>query len=165
MTDSANTFQTADLCDEHGATVRVAQPVFKSYGGRTRFYGAIATMRVFEDNVAVKQRLATPGAGRVLVVDGGGSLNCALVGDILAGLAVDNGWTGIIVNGCIRDSAAISRMAVGVLALAATPRRCDKRGGGTGDVAVTFAGLTFTPGEYVYADEDGVVVSSKALLA
>jgi regulator of ribonuclease activity A len=158
------TFQTADLCDAHSAAA-VAQPVFKSYGGRARFHGPIATMQVFEDNVIVKQRLATPGAGRVLVVDGGGSLNCALVGDILAGLAVDNAWAGIIVNGCIRDSAAIGRMQVGILALATSPRRCDKRGGGTSDVPVAFAGVTFTPGEHLYADEDGVVVSAKPLVA
>jgi regulator of ribonuclease activity A len=158
-------FQTADLCDGHGATVRVAQPILKSYGGRARFCGVIATMQVFEDNVVIKERLATPGAGRVLVVDGAGSLNCALVGDVLAGLAVENGWTGIIVNGCIRDCAAIGRLAVGVLALATSPRRCEKRGGGTSDVALTFAGVTFTPGEYLYADEDGIVVSAGPLLA
>jgi regulator of ribonuclease activity A len=159
------TFQTADLCDEHGAAARVLQPLFTAYGARARFHGPIATMQVFEDNVAVKQRLATPGAGRVLVVDGGGSLNCALVGDILAGLAVDNAWAGIIVNGCIRDSVAINRMPVGVRALGTSPRRCEKRGGGVSDVAVSFAGVTFAPGDYLYADEDGIVVSAKALLA
>lgn len=158
------TFQTADLCDAHRGDVRVAQAIFKSYGGRTRFCGPIATMQVQEDNVIVKQRLATPGNDRVLVVDGGGSLNCALVGDILAGLAVDNGWAGIVVNGCVRDSAALGRMPVGVFALGTCPRRCDRGGGGRSDISVTFANVTFVPGEYLYADEDGLIVSTGSIL-
>jgi regulator of ribonuclease activity A len=164
MNQSHASFQTADFCDAHRSSVRVAQSVFRSFGGHSRFYGPIATMQVLEDNVIVKQRLSTRGNGQVLVVDGGGSLNCALVGDILAGLAVDNGWAGIVVNGCIRDSAAVSRMPVGIFALGTCPRRCDRGGGGRSDISVTFAGVTFVPGEYLYADEDGLVVSAAALL-
>ena len=157
-------FQTADLCDAHSGSVRVAHSILKSFGGRTRFYGPIATLQVLEDNVIVKQRLTTRGNGRVLVVDGGGALNCALVGDILAGLAVDNGWAGIVINGCIRDSVAVSRMSVGVFALGTSPRRCERGGSGLSDIPVSFAGVAFTPGEYLYADEDGLMVCAEALL-
>lgn len=157
-------FQTADLCDAHRGSVRVAHSNFKSFGGRTRFYGPIATLQVLEDNVIVKQRLTTRGNGRVLVVDGGGALNCALVGDILAGLAVDNGWAGIVINGCIRDSVAVSGMPLGVFALGTSPRRCERGDGGLSDIPVSFAGVTFKPGEYVYADQDGLIVSAEALL-
>lgn len=134
--------------------------MFRDFGGQTTFFGPIATVKVHEDNALVRQALEEPGRGRVLVVDGGGSLRCALVGDRLAALALDNGWTGIIVNGCIRDSAAIAEIAVGVKALATHPQKSIKRGEGVRDLAVTFAGVTFTPGQVVYADADGVVIPS-----
>ena len=157
-------FQTADLCDTHGANVHVVQPMFRSLGGKKAFHGAIATLKVFEDNSLVRSTLETPGNDRVLVVDGGGSTRCALVGDQLGVLAVDNGWAGIIVYGCIRDSRVIGTMDLGVFALGTHPRKSVKKNVGDSDVPVTFGGVTFTPGEHVYADEDGVIVSTAALL-
>jgi regulator of ribonuclease activity A len=150
---------TADLCDQYGANLQVAQPLLHSYGGAASFCGPIATVKVNEDNTSVRLRLQEPGMGRILVVDGGGSLACALVGDQLGHLARNNGWAGIVVNGCIRDSAALAAMDVGVMALAAMPRKSEKRGPGEHDVPVAFAGVTFTPGHYLYADGDGVIVA------
>lgn len=154
---------TADLCDQYGASLQVAQPLLHNYGGAASFCGPIATVKVNEDNTSVRLRLQEPGLGRVLVVDGGGSLACALVGDQLGSLARSNGWAGIVVNGCIRDRAALGAMDVGVLALAAMPRKSEKRGPGEHDVAVTFGGVTFTPGHYLYADADGIVVAPSPL--
>jgi regulator of ribonuclease activity A len=149
---------TADLCDQDDEA-RVAEPMFRDFGKRIAFSGPIATVKVFEDNVLVRQELEEEGRGRVLVVDGGGSKRCALLGDRLAGLARDNGWAGVIVYGCIRDSAEIAEIDVGVKALATHPRKSIKRGEGVRDVAVTFAGVTFSPGEIVHADADGIVVT------
>ncbi|MBU0752827.1 MAG: ribonuclease E activity regulator RraA [Gammaproteobacteria bacterium] len=159
---------TADLCDGHEAlledgSLRVVDPMFSSFGGRAAFHGPIATLRLFEDNGLVRTALETPGAGRVLVIDGGGSLRRALVGDQLAALAVKNGWAGIVVNGCIRDSRAIGEMDVGVLALDTHPRKTVKRNQGEADVAVSFGGVTLRPGEWLFADEDGVLVSATPL--
>lgn len=150
---------TADLCDQYGASLQVAQPILRSYGGTLAFSGPIATVKVNEDNTSVRLRLQEPGMGRVLVVDGGGSLACALVGDQLGSLARGNGWAGIVVNGCVRDSAALATMDVGVMALATMPRKSEKRGPGEHDIVVTFAGVTFSPGHYLYADGDGIVVA------
>ncbi len=158
------TYATSDLCDAHEGQVRVAAPIFRSFGGRTAFHGPIATLKLFEDNGLVRQMLATPGEGRVLVIDGGGSLRCALLGDQLAQLAVDNGWSGVVVWGCIRDSAAIARMDLGVLALATHPRKTEKKNLGECDVPVSFAGIDFRPGEWLYADADGLIVAAKRLL-
>ncbi|MDI6749139.1 MAG: ribonuclease E activity regulator RraA [Rhodocyclaceae bacterium] len=158
------TYATSDLCDAHEGQVRVAAPIFRSFGGRTAFHGPIATLKLFEDNGLVRQMLATPGEGRVLVIDGGGSLRCALLGDQLAQLAVDNGWSGVVVWGCIRDSAAIARMDLGVLALATHPRKTEKKNLGERDVPVSFAGIDFRPGEWLYADADGLIVAAKRLL-
>lgn len=155
--------KTADLYDNHAHIVYVAEPFFRDFGGRRAFHGPIATVQVFEDNVLVRAALETAGNGRILVVDGGGSLRCALVGDVLAQLAIDNGWTGIIVNGCIRDAAEIAQMPLGVKALAATPRKSMKKGAGQTAVPVTFAGVTFTPDHYLYADADGILVSAQKL--
>ena len=154
---------TADLCDAYSAEVRVAAPLLRDYGGSVVFKGPISTVRVFEDNVLVRAALEEPGAGRVLVVDGGGSLRCALVGDLLAALAQRNGWSGLIVHGCIRDVATVARLPIGVKALAANPLRSAKLGSGVRDEPVTFAGITFAPGEYLYADADGIVVAGRAL--
>jgi regulator of ribonuclease activity A len=143
----------------------VAEPLLRDYGGNTSFYGSLATVKVFEDNVLVREALETAGQGRVLVVDGGGSTRCALVGDRLAQLAYENGWTGIIVDGCIRDSDEISRIPIGVKARHAVPKKSAKRGAGERDVPVRFAGLTFTPGDYLYADPDGIIVAERDLLA
>jgi regulator of ribonuclease activity A len=158
-------FKTADLCDQFEQSVGVAEPLFRDYGETTSFYGEIATVKVFEDNVLVRDALETEGRGRVLVVDGGGSTRCALVGDRLAQLAYENGWTGIIVDGCIRDSDEISRTLVGVKARHAVPKKSAKEGVGERDVPVRFAGLTFTPGHYLYADPDGIIVADQDLLA
>jgi len=156
-------YQTADLCDENPDLVKVADPLFKSFGKKTSFGGQIVTLKVHEDNVLVRDALGETGAGKVLVVDGGGSLRCALVGDLLAKLAIDNHWAGIVVYGCIRDSATINQMDVGVKALNTHPLKSVKRGRGDKDMPVTFAGITFFPGHYLYADEDGVIVSEKSL--
>ena len=158
---------TADLCDQYsaqyGASLQVAEPLLRSYGGALAFWGPIATVKVNEDNTSVRLRLQEPGMGRVLVVDGGGSLACALVGDQLGSLARGNGWAGIVVNGCIRDSAALAAMDVGVMALATMPRKSEKRSPGEHDVVVSFAGVTFTPGYFLYADGDGIIVASGPL--
>ena len=156
---------TADLCDqfpgdEKGATLQVAQPLLRSYGGASAFCGPIATVQVQDDNTSVRLRLQEAGNGRVLVVDGAGSLACALLGDQLALLAVSNDWSGVVVHGCIRDSAAIGEMKLGVLALTTLPRKSEKRGPGLHDVAVHFVGITFAPGHYLYADADGILVSA-----
>ena len=156
---------TAELCDEFGEDARVAEPVFRDYGGASSFGGPVATVRVFEDNVLVREALEEDGRGRVLVVDGGGSTRCALVGGNLAALAHENGWAGIVVNGCIRDSAEISFVPVGVKALNASPRKSAKEGAGERDAPVGFAGVELSPGEYLYADEDGIVVADRDLLA
>lgn len=156
--------QTADLCDAHEGKLRVVSPMFRSYGGRPAFGGEIATLKVFEDNSLVRSALEGPGKGRVLVIDGGASMRCALVGDQLALLGVKNGWTGVIVYGCIRDSKAIGDMDIGVFALGTHPQKSIKKGVGDRDLPVTFGGVTFVPGQFVYADEDGVVLSESPLL-
>ncbi|TVO59552.1 ribonuclease E activity regulator RraA [Denitromonas ohlonensis] len=157
-------FQNADLCDQFDAEVRVVAPMFHSFGGKPAFSGPITTLKVFEDNSLVRTALEGAGNGRVLVIDGGGSMRCAMVGDQLAVLAVNNGWAGIVVYGCIRDAKAISNMPVGVFALGTHPRKSVKKGAGDADIPVTFGGVTFTPGEMLYADEDGVIVASRALI-
>ncbi|MGQ0553035.1 MAG: ribonuclease E activity regulator RraA [Planctomycetota bacterium] len=158
-----SSFATADLCDQHGDAVRVVQPVLRDFGGRAVFSGPIATVQVHEDNSLVRAALEEPGAGRVLVVDGGGSLRCALLGDQLAALAARNGWSGVVLNGALRDTAVVGRILLGVRALASHPRRSGKAGTGLRDVPVSFAGVTFAPGEYLYADVDGLLVSARKL--
>ncbi len=157
-------FKTTDFCDMY-ADIQVAEPLLRHYGGAVRFHGPIATLKVFEDNSLVRSTLEGLGNGRVLVVDGGGSLRSALVGDQLGALAVQNGWAGVVVNGCVRDVAELAELPVGVLALASHPRRSDKRGAGQADLPVRFAGVHFTPGHYLYADADGLVVATAALAA
>lgn len=160
------TFATADLCDAHerkAPAVRVAAPIFRSYGGDAAFHGRIATLKLFEDNGLVRKTLDMPGDGRVLVIDGGGSLRCALLGDQLAALAVRNSWAGIVVWGCIRDSAAIADMKLGVFALATHPQKTVKKNLGETQIVVTFAGIDFVPGEWLYADADGLIVCAQPL--
>jgi regulator of ribonuclease activity A len=157
---------TTDLCDAHEGKlpgVRVAAPIFRSFGGRASFHGRIATLKLFEDNGLVRKTLDTPGDGRVLVIDGGGSMRCALLGDQLAALAVNNGWAGVVVWGCIRDSKAIGEMALGVFALATHPQKTLKKNLGDAEIPVSFVGIEFVPGEWLYADEDGLIVSASAL--
>lgn len=154
---------TADICDDFPA-VAVAEPIFTDFGGRPEFAGPIFTVKVFEDNTLVRKTIETDGDGSVLVVDGGGSLRCALVGDRLAGLAVDNGWVGIVLWGCVRDAAALARLDIGIRALATHPRRSVKRNEGSADHPVTFAGVTFQPGWWLYADADGIVVTEDQII-
>jgi regulator of ribonuclease activity A len=163
MTTASLAKGTADLCDEHGDRVQVCEPIFHAFGGRRSFHGLISTVRCFEDNSRVKEAVEGPGHGKVLVVDGGGSRRRALLGDKLGEAAVRNGWAGVIIHGCIRDSAELGRMDLGLRALGTMPLRSDKRGEGERDVPVRFAGVTFRPGEFVYVDEDGVIVAPSAL--
>jgi regulator of ribonuclease activity A len=157
-------FATADLYDQYGEKLQVAQPLFNDFGGRIRFHGQIATVKVHEDNSLVRAALEEKGNGRVLVIDGGESLRCALVGDMLAQLGMDNGWSGMVISGCIRDSAAVITIDIGIKALGTNPRKSVKKGTGDRDISVTFAGVTFTPGHYIYADEDGILISAEKLL-
>lgn len=154
---------TADLYDAHGETLRVLAPIFRDFGGARTFEGAVVTLKVHEDNSLVRSTLEEPGQGRVLVVDGGGSLRCALVGDNLAEIGVNNGWAGILVYGCIRDAEPIGKLSIGVKALATNPRKSVKKGVGERDVELRFAEVTIKPGEYLYADADGVVVADTRL--
>jgi len=153
-------FSTADLYDAHETESQVALPGFINYGSRHKFHGAITTLKVHEDNSLVRSALEKPGGGHVLVVDGGGSMRCALVGDKLARLGRDNGWAGAIIHGCIRDAEVIRGMEFGLQALGTTPRRSAKGGTGQRDIPLTFHGVTFQPGAFVYADEDGILVSA-----
>ena len=157
-------FTTADLCDQFSDEVEVCEPLFRVYGGEQRFAGELATIKCFEDNSLVRDLLAERGNGRVLVIDAGGSMRRAVLGDLLAQKAVDNGWVGVVIFGCLRDSGAIAKMPIGVRALGTLPLKTDKRGEGQRDLPVRFAGVTFSPGEWVYADEDGLIVARRALI-
>ena len=157
------TLATADLCDAHPDAVKVCQIPFRSFGRIAAFHGPIRTLSVLDDNALVRQTLERPGQGAVLVVNGGGSLKRALVGDNLARLAIDNGWAGIIVHGAIRDSAVLDAMPVGVKALGTMPVRADRDAIGEIDIPTAFGGVIFTPGDWLYADADGVVVSADRL--
>jgi regulator of ribonuclease activity A len=152
------------LCDEYIDKLQVAEPVFINLGGKSCFEGEIHTLKVFEDNSLVRAALEKNGKGKVLVIDGGGSLRCALVGDNLAGLAIKNHWRGIIVYGCIRDSRQIGEMKLGLKALNINPIKSIKRNEGRENVDVRFAGVDFKAGQYVYSDEDGIVVSEFQLI-
>lgn len=149
---------TADLVDDIGPDVRSCDLQFRQFGGRSEFAGPITTVRCFEDNALLKSILSEPGNGGVLVIDGGGSLHAALVGDVIAGLGVDNGWAGIIINGSVRDAATLRTLDIGVKALGTNPRKSSKDGAGQRDVAVEFGGVAFIPGHIAYSDEDGIVV-------
>lgn len=158
------TFKTADLYDQHGDTLRVCEPIFRDFGGKSRFHGPIVTVKCFEDNSFVKSTLAEPGAGRVLVVDAGGSRRCAMLGDLIAASAVEQGWAGVVLFGCVRDTVEIGAMPLGVKALASLPRKSERRGEGRRDIPVTFAGVRFAPGDHIYCDEDGILVADRALV-
>jgi regulator of ribonuclease activity A len=153
---------TTDICDEYGDQIKVAEPIgFKHFGARKIFSGQIETIKCHEDNSLVRTAVATSGEGKVLVVDGGGSLRCALLGDLLAEKAQQNAWEGIVIYGCIRDSAVIATLDIGVLALATHPRKSEKRNIGLNNVTLQFAGIHFVPGQYLYADTDGIVISEQ----
>lgn len=156
------TFTTPDLCDELGAAVQVAEPVFRDFGGARSFSGEAETLCVYEDNALVRAALETAGLGRVLVVDGGGSLRTALLGGKLGELAAVNGWSGIVVNGAVRDLAELRLANVGIKALAACPRKSAKTGVGEQGVQVGFAGVVIRRGSFVWADEDGLLIGERA---
>ncbi|WP_214110136.1 ribonuclease E activity regulator RraA [Acrocarpospora catenulata] len=153
------TVVTADLYDEHGDRLDSCDLQLNQYGGRRSFAGPIVTVRCHQDNALLKSVLSEPGQGRVLVVDGGGSLHTALMGDIIAGLAVANGWAGVVVNGAVRDVAALRELDLGIKALGSNPRKSGKQGTGERDVPVSFGGVTFHPGAELYSDDDGILVT------
>lgn len=157
-------FVTCDLCDEYPDDVRVCEPMFASFGGRETFGGEIVTVKCHEDNSRVKELLATPGKGKVLMVDGGGSLRCALMGDLIGASAVQNGWEGVIIYGCVRDVDALAELDIGVHAVAAIPLKSVRKGVGETGLDITFGGITFVQGQYVYADNNGVITSPKKLV-
>lgn len=158
------TFSVCDLCDAHEDRIQVAESIFRNYGGRLTFGGQIVTISCHEDNSLVREAVASDGDGKVLIVDGGGSLQRSLLGDQLASKAKENGWQGIIVHGAIRDIEVIADIDLGVKALNVIPLKTEKRGLGELDVPVRFAGVTFNPGDYVYADVNGLIVSDTALV-
>jgi len=149
---------TSDILDEHPEDALVCQLAFRQFGGLAAFAGAIVTVRCHEDNVLLKERLSEPGEGRVLVIDGGGSLRVALLGDMIAGLAAANGWVGLVVHGGVRDVAVLRHLPVGIKALGSNPRPSGKTGAGEIDVPVEFGGVTFRPGATLVSDDDGIVV-------
>lgn len=155
------TFATADLFDELGEQLQSVSQQFQNIGGHARFSGPIRTVRCFQDNALLKSVLGTPGDGAVLVIDGAGSLDTALVGDIIAGLGVQHGWAGIIVNGAIRDRVAIAELPIGLKALGSNPRKSSKTGAGDLDQPVSFGGVVFHPGATVWSDEDGIVTDGQ----
>lgn len=156
---------TPDLCDENEGNVRVLDGIFNNYGGKKAFCGKAVTVKCFEDNSKVKELVETNGEGKVMVVDAGGSRRRACLGDMLAEKAAVNGWQGIVMYGCIRDVDIIAETDLGVQALGTHPMKTEKRGIGDIDVEVTFAGVTVTPGDYIYADNNGIIVSSSELEA
>ncbi|EAU55477.1 ribonuclease E activity regulator RraA [Mariprofundus ferrooxydans] len=157
-------FKTTDLYDKYLESLQVAAPVFRDFGGRQRFSGQIVTLKAFEDNSFLKAAFETDGRGKVLVVDSGASLRCAMMGDVMAALGASNGWEGVVINGCIRDSADVAKVNLGVKALATTPRKTIKRNQGVRDIPLSFAGVQFNPGDYMYADEDGIVLSKTKIV-
>ncbi|GAC80975.1 MULTISPECIES: ribonuclease E activity regulator RraA [Gordonia] len=160
---SLNFTPTADLVDEIGADVRSCDTQFTQYGGNREFVGTVTTVRCFQDNALLKSILSEPNEGGVLVIDGDASVHTALVGDIIAELGRSNGWVGIIANGAIRDAKTIGGMAIGVKALGTNPRKSTKTGAGERDVPVELGGVTFTPGDIAYSDDDGIVLVAQGL--
>ncbi|MES2264209.1 MAG: ribonuclease E activity regulator RraA [Pseudomonadota bacterium] len=161
-------FATTDLCDDNmslldDGRLAVLPPVFRHFGKHVQFSGRVSTLKVFEDNALVRATLETPGNGNVLVIDGGGSLRRALVGGQLGLLAQDNGWAGIVVDGCIRDSEEINACEIGVRALATHPQKSAKKGAGERNVRVHIGGVPVNPGDWIYADADGVLVAQQKL--
>ncbi|MEU1724969.1 ribonuclease E activity regulator RraA [Actinomadura sp. ATCC 39365] len=150
---------TADLYDERGDELDSCDLQLRQYGGRRAFHGTIATVRCHQDNALLKEVLSEPGAGRVLVVDGGGSLHAALMGDMIAGAAVAAGWAGVVIHGAVRDVTALRELDLGVKALGSNPRKSGKTGAGERDVPVTFGGVTFSPGAELFSDDDGILIT------
>ena len=157
---SEQTVATADLSDQLGDDVQVMVPPWLDYGGQRAFKGPAATVRCHDDNSKVREMLESPGEGRVLVVNGGASIQCALLGDMLGELAVRNGWAGVIVNGCVRDSDALGQLPLGIKAKGTHPRKSVKAGAGDTQVTLAFSGVMIAPGDMIYADADGILVRS-----
>lgn len=166
----STSFVTCDLLDDHpDLDMQVVTPsldgkFFRSFGACKSFAGQIVTVKCFEDNSRVKELLATDGTGKVLVVDGGASMRCALMGDMIAESAVKNHWNGVVIYGCVRDVDAIAELDLGVHALAAIPRKSNRQGAGEVDVSLCFGGVTFRSGDYIYADNNGIVVAKEKLV-
>jgi len=158
MTIAENPSHTTDLADEFGDAVQSCDLQLRDFGGRTRFSGTVVTFRSPEDNLVLKDIVSEAGEGRVIVVDAGGSLHGAMIGDNMAARAASNGWAGIVINGVVRDSLALAAIPIGIKALGTNPRRSHKNGVGERDVDVDFGGITFRPGDLLTADEDGIVV-------
>jgi regulator of ribonuclease activity A len=154
---------TADLCDEFSDDVQVLEPSLRAYGGMTSFAGTVTTLKVFEDNALVRAALEARGEGQVLVVDGGASVRCALLGAKLGQLAERHRWTGVIVWGAVRDVEELRQCGVGICALASTPRKSAKKGTGERDVPVTIGGVTIQPGAWLAADADGIIIAARPL--
>jgi len=155
--------KTCDLCDLHDAQVRVLELALQDFGGRIAFNGMVSTVRAYEDNSRVREAVEEAGQGRVLVIDGDGSMRRAMIGDLLAAKAAENGWAGVVVFGAIRDSDAIATIALGVKALGTCPRKTDRLGEGERDVELEFGGVRIRPGDWLCADEDGVVIADTDL--
>jgi len=157
-------FKTADLSDANEGRVQIVSPGLNNFGGNTRFHGQIVTVKSFNDNSKVREQIWSPGQGRVLVIDNEASMSCAMLGDMMASRAIENGWAGVVINGCIRDSVDIAGMDIGVKALATNPLRSVKEGRGEVDIETAFLGAIFRPGEHLYSDEDGILLSPQPLL-
>lgn len=153
---------TPDLCDANPDVIAL-EPMFANYGGVDSFYGPIRTVKCFEDNSMVKQAVAEPGDGAVLVVDAGGSHRCAMLGDMLAEQAAKNGWAGVVMYGCVRDVDILVTLPLGIQALGSHPRKSEKRGEGQRDIPITFAGATLHTGQWLYADNNGIIIAEKPL--
>lgn len=154
---------TPDLADANEFAASAIEVQFRAYGQDAAFAGQVSTVKCFEDNSLVKQALNQPGEGKVLVIDGGGSMRRALLGDMIAASAVENGWAGVVIYGCVRDVDEINKMAIGVKALGSIPLKTDKRGEGQRDIPISFGNVTIRPGDYLYADSNGILVSKTAL--
>jgi len=157
-------YKTTDISDTLNQDATIVSPGFRHYGATMMFSGTISTIRCFEDNSLVRSALETPGEGRVLVVDGGASMRCALLGDLLAAMGSNNGWSGVVVNGCVRDSADLAEIQLGIMALATHPKKSVKLGKGDRDVPVHFSDASFQPGHYLYADHDGILITTRPLV-
>jgi regulator of ribonuclease activity A len=156
--DTTTTVYTADVYDEHGEAFQSVATQFQSFGGAIHFHGPVRTLKCYEDNSLLKEMIATPGQGAVLVVDGAGSLACELMGGNMAQTALDNGWAGVIIHGAVRDRGELAALPIGVKALGSNPRKSSKNGSGQPDIEITFGGATFRPGATVYCDDDGILV-------
>lgn len=157
------TLSVPDICDDFFDEIQVLEPLFRDYGGKHKFCGEVVTLKCFEDNSLVRDLVRSEGRGRIIVLDGGGSLRRAMLGDLLAAKAAENGWQGLLIYGCVRDVEILATIDLGVKAINCIPVKTDKRGEGQRDVPVSFAGVRIEPGQYLYADTNGVVVANRNL--